>query len=450
MSSRHLLVLTALTTLFIARASAAQAPSAESLADLLLHDKVEQVETRLATAPETAENTAFRGEVEYRKGHFEQAEKLYRAALQMAETTARAHFGLGKLALARMRLTEAVQFFSRAVELEPQEPLYHFYISDALMAGRDVTESKRHLQEYLKLNPPDPDRIAMARATLDTYGAFTGVEIGEVDSPLRPSPIRVEKVLSLLFTEVYINGTGPYRFLVDTGATQTVLSNRLAKTLGLKQITSNIMHGVGGDGKLESPIYRADSLKIGDVTVRNLPLGTLGNPLLDQLMDGIVGTTLFSDFVVTINYPQSQIELTHEAPATGTAIPAWSFSGLLLVPVQVNNTFSGNFLIDTGADNTLLAHAMANDLGINKDTPGALLNLPIGGIGGLDDGVLLVPSVTLQTPFERKRFETLMSIELTGMSSLIQTELSGVIGYDMLRNYRVTLDYQRAEIRLGN
>jgi hypothetical protein len=92
---------------------------------------------------------------------------------------------------------------------------------------------------------------------------------------------------------------------------------------------------------------------------------------------------------------------------------------------------------------------MANNLGVNKNTPGATLDLPIGGIGGLDDGVLVVPSVTLKSPFETKQYEKVMALELKSLSGLIQTELSGVIGFDTLKNYRVTLDYQRAEIRLN-
>ena len=93
-------------------------------------------------------------------------------------------------------------------------------------------------------------------------------------------------------------------------------------------------------------------------------------------------------------------------------------------------------------------HDMAAKLGITKNTPGAALNLPIGGIGGLDDGVLIVPNVTLKTPIESKGFDVLMAIELKDMSSLIQTELSGVLGYDSLKDYRITLDYHKAEIRL--
>ena len=116
MSSRHLLVLTALTSLFLSglaegvgqgQGAAGQASRQETLADLLLKDEIQKVETRLAGLPRTAETVAFQGEVEYRKGRFDRADSLYRAALQMNEKTARAHFGLGKLAMARMKSADS-------------------------------------------------------------------------------------------------------------------------------------------------------------------------------------------------------------------------------------------------------------------------------------------------------------------------------------------------------
>jgi predicted aspartyl protease len=449
MSSRHLLVLTALTSFFLVRGTAAQAPRPDSIPDLLLKDDIEKVEARLASAPNTAETVAFRGEVEYRKGHFDKADAFYRSALQMNEKTPRAHFGLGKLASARLKTAEAVRQFNRAIELDSREPLFRFYLSEALAFEKKNKEAERQLREYLKLNPSDPDRVPMAKAALEIAAAFADVEIGQIEAPAQPSPIRLHRMLNFLFAEILIDGQGPYRFLVDTGATQTVVTEKVAQTIGLKKITTNVLFGLGGEGKLESSIYRADSLKIGDVTVRNVPLGTLDNPLLGMVMDGILGPSLLSDFLVTINYPGAQIELSKKAPETGTVVPVWCFSGLLMIPVEVNGKHKGNFLIDTGADSTLLAHTMASNLGVTKDTPGASVNLPIGGIGGLDDGILVVPSVNMKTPFESKQFDSMMAIDLQGMSSLIETELSGVLGFDTLKDYRITLDYQKAEIRLN-
>ena len=38
---------------------------------------------------------------------------------------------------------------------------------------------------------------------------------------------------SLVVVPVFLNGRGPYRFLLDTGATNTILSNRVADQLNI-------------------------------------------------------------------------------------------------------------------------------------------------------------------------------------------------------------------------
>src|SRR4030095_4279537 len=98
MSSSAVPVLMALASLFIVPAAAQNA----SIADLLLQDDIQQAETLIDKQPRTAPNVAFRGEIEFRKGHFEQAEALYREALKIDSKNARAHFGLGKIALGKV------------------------------------------------------------------------------------------------------------------------------------------------------------------------------------------------------------------------------------------------------------------------------------------------------------------------------------------------------------
>src|SRR5436190_3718597 len=74
-----------------------------SIADLLIKDEIQQAEKMLEQQPKNAQTTAFRGEIEFRKGHFEQAEALYRESIKLDSQNARAHFGLGKLAMGRVK-----------------------------------------------------------------------------------------------------------------------------------------------------------------------------------------------------------------------------------------------------------------------------------------------------------------------------------------------------------
>src|SRR2546428_11238843 len=110
MSSRTVIVLMALTSLLVLPGafSATSAAQSGSVADLLLKDDIQQAEALLGKQPKTAESTALRGEIEFRKGHFDQAEAQYKDALKMDPKNARAHFGMGKLAMGKVKPKQAV------------------------------------------------------------------------------------------------------------------------------------------------------------------------------------------------------------------------------------------------------------------------------------------------------------------------------------------------------
>jgi len=133
MSSQPVIaVFMALTSLLVFPGmSAARSAQAEpgSVADFLAKDDVQQAESVLAKLPRTAESAALHGEIEFRKGHFDQAEISYRDSLKIDSRNARAHFGLGKLALSKVKQKEALQEFKRAIELDPKEPIYRLYAS---------------------------------------------------------------------------------------------------------------------------------------------------------------------------------------------------------------------------------------------------------------------------------------------------------------------------------
>jgi len=438
---------------FLLSSAAAQnaANSATALVpDLLSRDEIQQAESLLDKQPRTAQTIAFRGEIEFRKGHFEQADALYREALKLDSKNPRAHFGLSKLAMGRVKGKVALQEIQRAIELDPKEPLYHLYASEAWGIEKNYQEQRKHLETYLQLNPKDEDRVTEAKAGLEMLKAFGTEEVSVVVAPDNPAPIRFRESLNLIFTSVMINGKGPFDFAIDTGATQTVISEKLAATLGLQPITSTVVFGIGGVGKVETKIYRMEELTAGDVKVKNTPVGTFNDPLISQFADGILGTSIFSDFIVTVDYPSNQLLLSRKrsAPPSGAEVlPVWFFSNLLLLPLDVNGK-RGNFIIDTGAVTTVLSHGMAAQLGVNENTPGAKIDLGIAGVGGFEGVVLKLPNVTFKTPKNTEVFPQVVAIDLKQISKMIGTEVAGILGYDFFSEYKLTLDYNSGELRL--
>src|SRR5215813_13417740 len=122
--SPGLVILMGLVSFLVLYDTGSQAAQTGSVADLLLKDEVQQAEALLDKQPQTAQSVALRGEIEFRKGHFAEAEKLYSEALKMDSKNARAHFGAGKLSMARVKGKVALQEMLKAVELDPKEPLY--------------------------------------------------------------------------------------------------------------------------------------------------------------------------------------------------------------------------------------------------------------------------------------------------------------------------------------
>jgi len=325
----------ALTSLFLVAGSPALAQN-KSVSELLLRDEIQEAETLLEKQPRTAQTIAFRGEIEFRKGHFEQADVLYREALKMDSKNARAHFGLGKLAMGKVKTKVSVQELARAVALDPKEPIYHLYASEAWGTDKNYTKQREELEAYLRLNPADEDRVNEAKAGLEVLKAFGSQEIAVVEAPENPSPIDFLTSLNLIFTSVKLNGKGPYRFAIDSGATQTVISEKVAAELGLQPIATSVVFGIGGPGKVETKLYKIDELTTGDVKGKNTPVGTFNDPLVSQIADGILGTSIFSDFIVTIDYPANELRLSRKRTAAVPGVevlPVWFFSNLLLVPI---------------------------------------------------------------------------------------------------------------------
>ena len=425
--------------------------SLQGVSDLLLKDDFEEAAEILEGLVETADVLAFKGEIEFRRGRFEAAGSYYTRALELEGNTPRAHFGLGKLRLGKMRLEEAIESLGRAVELEPEEAIYHLMLADAWAFEGNLAEQIRQLEAYVALEPTyNPDRVTQVEAALEVIRDFGSESIGAYELPDEPEPIAISQGLNLIFADLMVGDRGPFEFIVDTGASQTVFTEALLDDLGLIPIASTLIHGIGGEGTVESNIYRIDELVFGNVEVRNLPVGTLSDPLVGQLADGIFSTATFSDELVSIDYPRSRIEFNvSDDGVRADHIPAWFFSNLVLLPLEINDVHEGLFLLDTGAVTTVLSHNMAANLGVHEDTPGARIGGGIAGIAGAGGTVLLVPDVTLETPENREYFSQVVSVDLGEISETLGFELSGVIGYDFLRAYRISIDFQNAEVVLS-
>ncbi len=106
-----------------------------------------------------------------------------------------------------------------------------------------------------------------------------------------------------LTVEAYVNGKGPYHFVVDTGADRSVLAEDLAEPLGLKPADDVIVQGIAR--ALPARAARLDNLKIGRVEVESLVM-----PLLPRVWlgaDGYLGLDVIDKQSVTFDFVKQRM-----------------------------------------------------------------------------------------------------------------------------------------------
>ncbi|MFC5182039.1 aspartyl protease family protein [Actinomadura harenae] len=379
----------------------------------------------------------------FRDGRFAEAEHAYRRALRADPKDAHAAARLGYIALLSNRFGTAERWLSGAIELNPKD-----------------ADSKRRLAECLVRQ----DRHAQAIPILEGVGTplakASATQYRHLDgAPYRisgPSGTRVPFTFTdpLPVVEASVNGSAPKRFLVDTYATLD-LSPDAAKELGLTAYAS--VPGVAGGAPTTIHLGVLDSLRIGDIEVRNLPVQwTEGPPrptLPDgTLPDGVFGTTLMYHFLTTMDYARRGLVLRRreDAPRSG-GLPLWLAGDHF--PCSVGGLNGGRprmVTLDTGGighglDTTV---EIAERLGIAVDR-----DHPVSSRNGIDVYPCRPDRMSLGRATGRHVLgfaaeRVFPGLPGPGLSALTGFDLIANFTHDFFKPYAVTFDYTSMRLRL--
>lgn len=116
--------------------------------------------------------------------------------------------------------------------------------------------------------------------------------------------------------EVMVGGEGPFLFLIDTGAAGGgVISPELAERLGLETVGQVEIGDPSGRNREMRDLVRVAELTAAGRTWRDLDMLLGGDVLGDPGIDGILGFGLFSDSLLTLDYPAGEVRIeTGELP----------------------------------------------------------------------------------------------------------------------------------------
>ncbi len=175
-----------------------------------------------------------------------------------------------------------------------------------------------------------------------------------------PVTVPMELTSGIPMVDVRINGRGPLRFLLDTGASSLTVSQELADRLGLPVVTGTRITSVSPVASVDLGHPRAvRELRIGSAVFQDIDAAAadLASLQIDQL-EGIVGIAVFADCRLTLDYPAQRVLLEPLSAPTAVARPGEVLqarplgSDLLAIPVKVQDQTLW-CLLDSGSNGRL-------------------------------------------------------------------------------------------------
>lgn len=249
-----------------------------------------------------------------------------------------------------------------------------------------------------------------------------------------------------------VNGAGPFRFIVDTGANRSAVSQALADRLGLAAVGVGDVHTVGG-------VVSAPMTSVGGFNYGGIELAAMSTvPILEGAVlggeEGLLGVDGMRGRRLRVDFENRCIEIS----SANRPLPrrrAWEtiqgelrFGHLVVVQGRIRGQ-PVNVLIDTGSDSTLANPALRDQLRsgvhVSRDRTD-YARVYTAGTPIVMDSAVLVP-----------RFH-LGRVEIRGITAYVadfhifrlwgfENEPALLIGMDVLsQTNAIAIDYQRATV----
>jgi predicted aspartyl protease len=110
-----------------------------------------------------------------------------------------------------------------------------------------------------------------------------------------------------------VRGAGRYTVIVDTGASGTLVSPRLAREAGVKSIKGSATMAVGAGGELPVESGYLSGVRIGSIDAKRLhvAIADLGriSAAIGTPIDGVMGYNLLKHYRLIIDYPRRELRL---------------------------------------------------------------------------------------------------------------------------------------------
>lgn len=436
------------------RALAEKDPSPEAyvglVQSLLKLDDVKAAEDSsqkaLAALPNSAAVHAARGDVYFRRGLIPEAEDEYKTALKLDEKCARAWLGQGKVDSAYVRHDQAKAAITKAHELDPEDgdALYEWAVR--LSYPEDVAALEKHLAEFRN----DDETERHEREYKELLKALAGRRVWILAHNVDHTEIKLEPLTAGpglarrgYGVRLRLNDRATVTLLLDTGSSGVTITRKLAEKIGAKKLSEQALEGVGKSGANVGYKAWVDKIVIGDLEFHDCFVHATSSEIAD--VDGTIGTNIFANYLVTVDFPKGKLRLEPLPAAAGdkprdesdSFSQAFNFGHLLLMPTDVGKKATGLFVVDTGAN----INTISPDLG--RSVPNMRsFNVPMSGASGQAMSTSIADDTTLRFAKVRKTGERISTVDLHSISKDLGVEVSGQIGFSAMEEMKLLINYR--------
>lgn len=396
------------------------------------------------------------GEIALRRGKVEEAERQFRDVTSMDPRDPRAWFRLGQVSEYTFNRATAQDCFRRAHQLAPGAAVVVLYWAMTLQGS----EADAAFETYLGLEKnADPRNAQRVRALIETRRALGGRKPFGLVSNYGRTQIRLEPVLRGRELHAYrvpvsINGGEAARLLLDTGAGGIVINANLAARFHIKRLAAATVSGLGDGGDTRGYVGIAERVRVGPVEFRDAVVTVSESPSVGG-EQGLLGTDIFEQFLVTLDLPNGVVRL---EPFAGIADDRPTDRGfqsdpymdriyrighMLMVPTSVSGADPAMFVIDTGASQTLIGRDFAAELARMRSAA----SMPLRGVSGQIDEVDAADDLKFRFGGFSVRCLDTLSINLKRHDDDVGMEVAGFLGFPILKLFSITLDYRNGLVK---
>jgi len=284
--------------------------------------------------------------------------------------------------------------------------------------------------------------------------------------PVASAPYTID-YYGWLTVKVMVNGQGPYDFIIDTGATNSLAFQNLADIQAFAPVDKEPQNVLGMAARGTFPVRRIGELRIGAARLDNLESVILPDWMVEKKPQGILGLDFLSQYTLVFDAEAGRLDIYD--PKRGPRMrPMRSWNRLKMRPRdfdldishplytvtgRINTNRKIPFMLDLGAAGTVVNEAALNPdrLVIEMTTESGRLRSRV--TGALDQDPNEARAVRVQRLRIGRQNWTRRIITVHDAPIFAELGMAGrpfgLFGSDLVRERSFMIDFQGEEMRIG-